>query len=282
MRKPKINSHELDAMIPQTDQMEISSYERIARILICLSTGVSSVTEIARECNMKIPTVHRLLKSLTIPRITLYDPINHRYYLGPLIAQVASNASTNHQYLRMCSFKEMKRLSELFGETTTLTVMIGTEFIQIDSFKSKHVLMVQGLGDDLKGTMALLPFGATQKILLSQLDEASLKQMLNSVQTPDQLLFDSDSIQSAIAQIREQGYAISHSERIPGATCLACPVHNYFFPSAISIIGPKTRLSKKVPVLLKALKESAVIISETLVFENILKKNKDTLLPKLT
>jgi IclR family acetate operon transcriptional repressor len=263
-----------ETTIVMADQAEISSYERIAKILICLSTGISSVTEIARECKMKVPTVHRLLKSLAGPRFTAYDAVNHRYYLGPLIAQVSSNASTNHQYLRMCATKEMKRLSDKHGETITLTVLIGSEFIQIGSINCKHDLMVQGLKEETQSGLPLSPLGATQKILLSQLEDANLNHLLNNMKGENQRPFSPDEVIAEIAKIREQGYAISSGEIIPGATCLCCQIDNYFFPSALSIIGPKARLSKKVPGLLKSLKESAKIISEVLVYENIL-KNKE-------
>ena len=256
------------------DGEELSSYERIANILICLSKGASSVTEIARECNMKVPTVHRLLRSLVRPRFTAYDAINHRYFLGPLIAQVSSNASTNHQYLRMCATKEMKRLSDKHGETITSTVLIGSEFIQIGSINCKHELMVQGLEEDTQSGLPLSPAGATQKTLLSQLEDANLKHLLANMKGQNQRSFGNDEVLSEIAKVREQGYAVSSGEIIPGATCLSCPISNYFFPSALSIIGPKARLSKKIPGLLKSLKESTRIISEVLENENILKNKK--------
>jgi IclR family transcriptional regulator, acetate operon repressor len=253
-----------------TDETEPSCYERIARILICLSTGMSSVTEIAKECNMKVPTVHRLLKSLTKPRFTVYDPINHRYFLGPLIAQVGSNASTNHQYLRMCSLTDMKNLSDNTSETVTLTVLIGNQFIQIKQIESKYELRIHELGINLSSNEQLFPLGATQKMLLSQLEDKDLKSLLNSM-VGTQNLPGVDGVFEELVQIRAQGFASSSGERIPGAVCLSCPVTNYFFPTALSIIGPKSRISKKVSSLLQLLKDSAARISETLLTENILK-----------
>ncbi|HSW58266.1 MAG TPA: IclR family transcriptional regulator C-terminal domain-containing protein, partial [Dehalococcoidales bacterium] len=257
MKKQVSTADKLALELQPSDETEITCYERIARILICLSNGLSSVTEIARECNMKVPTVHRLLKSLTKPRFTTYDAANHRYFLGPLIVQVASNASTNHQYLRMCSLKEIKGLSDNYGETISLTVLIGTEFTQITKITSKHELIVQGLGEVFLVNSAVLPFGATQKVLLSQLVDTDLRLMLHSISQQDQRPLNIEAMVTEIMNIREQGFAVSSGERIPGATCLSCPVYNYYFPSALSIIGPRTRLSKKTASLLKALKESA-------------------------
>jgi IclR family transcriptional regulator, acetate operon repressor len=274
MHRPGNTAVDTATTIVMADQAEISSYERIAKILICLSKGTSSVTEIARECNMKVPTVHRLLKSLTRPRFTAYDAVNHRYFLGPLIAQVSSNASTNHQYLRMCTMKEMKRLSDKHGETVTLTVLIGSEFTQIGSINCKHDLMVQGLKEETQNGLPLSPLGATQKTLLSQLEDANLNHLLNSMKGENQRPFGTAEVLTEIAKIRELGYAISSGEIISGATCLCCPINNYFFPASLSIIGPKTRLSKKIPGLLKSLKESTKTISEVLVYENILTNKK--------
>jgi DNA-binding IclR family transcriptional regulator len=259
----KLNSTSLKSVVPLIETVEPDTFERIARILICLSKGAVSVTEIAKECDMKVPTVHRLLKSLTKPRFTMYDSVNHRYFLGPLIAKLSSNASTNHQYLRMCSLAEMEHLSSKCDETIALHVLIGSQIIPIRSFESEHALNVNEM-TDLKDKLGLLPLGAMQKMLLSQLEDKNLKNLLSSINTKSQANLDVDAIFSEIAQIREHGYVITSGERIHGAVCISCPVLNYFHPAALSIIGPKTRLARKVPGFLQLLKESAANISETL------------------
>lgn len=265
MRKTKAILEEIEAGRSDLEAgEEISCYDRIARILLCLSTGVSSVTEIARECDMKVPTVHRLLKSLVKPQFTVYDSVNHRYFLGPLIARVSSNASTNHQYLRMSSLGEMKHLAELCTETVTISVLVGNHFMSIKNIESKHELLVHELGEDLESNMTMLPFGATQKALLAQLNDKDLRNLLTSVNPQDRTRFNIDTICAEIAEIREQGFAISSDERIIGATCLACPIDFYFFPCALSILGPKSRLSRKLPALLSMLKESASRISQNI------------------
>jgi DNA-binding IclR family transcriptional regulator len=265
MRKSKIVAGETEfTPLAQDAHSDLSCYERVARVLVCMSEGASSVTEIAKECDMKVPGVHRLLNSLSKPHLTVYDPLTRRYFLGPLIAQMAANATTNHQYIRMCSRAEMERLSNSCGETITLSLLIGAQFVSILNIESSHALLVHELGDDLKGNKPMLPFGATQKMLLSQLGNQDLLRMINTVINKDRRLTDSDILMAEMQQIHQQGFVITTGERIPGAICISCPIYHYVFPAAISLIGPKIRLAKKVQALLQSLKESAALISENL------------------
>jgi DNA-binding IclR family transcriptional regulator len=59
--------------------------DKIARILVSLSDGKNSVTDIAHQCNLSTSATHRLLNVLAESSFAVRDPINHKYYLGPLI-----------------------------------------------------------------------------------------------------------------------------------------------------------------------------------------------------
>jgi DNA-binding IclR family transcriptional regulator len=163
----------------------------------------------------------------------------------------------------------MQHLSDLNGETITLSTLIGTQFIPLKIIESRHLLLAHEAAEDIKDGKPILPFGATQKVLLSQLDDKNLKPLLKIAKDTHRRSFDSEAFARELAQIGEQGFAFSSGERIPGALCLSCPVHNYPYPLALSIIAPETRIGAKISRFSKIIKQSANRISR-----NILESNK--------
>ena len=64
-----------------------------------------------------------------------------------------------------------------------------------------------------------------------------------------------------LKKVRKQGYAISYGERIIGALAISVPIKGYFFPVALTILGPEQRLKPKINKLLEEMKERASRIS---------------------
>jgi DNA-binding IclR family transcriptional regulator len=251
----------------ELDGTLVSSVVRAANVLVSLSNGVNNVTDIAKYCNLSKSTVHRLLKTLEEPRFVVYDSINHRYYLGPLVTQLASNSKATHQYLIMSALEEMKRLADLAEETVTLTLLVGIQFIHLHEITCKQGLKVdERIGDKEEGIAPLLPLGAIQKVLLSQLNDEELLPALKSIESgnADGNMIHYDQIMTEINRIRTQGYAVTHGERITGALSISAPVINYFCPVALSILGPENRLILKVRPVLEETRASASRLSENI------------------
>src|SRR4030042_5343266 len=78
--------------IPVKAKKATGSIAHAVEILICLSNDIHKVSDIARQCDFSKSTVHRVLKLLEQTQLVVQDTINRRYYLGPLVRQLASNA----------------------------------------------------------------------------------------------------------------------------------------------------------------------------------------------
>jgi IclR family KDG regulon transcriptional repressor len=259
----KLNVSE-SGSVSDIDGSLVSSVVRAAKILVCLSSGISNVTDLSKGTDLSKSTVHRLLKTLEAPHFVVYNSINHRYYLGPLVTQLASNPIATHQYLVMSALKEMKRLSDFAEETVNLTLLVGIQFIHLYEIESKQGLKVnEQIEDDVAGTAPILPLGAIQKVLLSQLNNRELNLALKSVSIGKKTdyLNDLEPLMTDFNRIRQDGYAITHGERITGALAISTPVKNYFCPVALSVLGPENRLNPKVPQILKELISSSVRLS---------------------
>jgi DNA-binding IclR family transcriptional regulator len=262
MNKPAGESIEVE----NSEKLDIHSsptsfVTRIAKILDCLGDGTNTVTDIARNCDLSTSTTHRLLNALKEPLLTVYDPCSHRYYLGPLIAKLTSRTKATHQHLVICALNEMKRLSGVTGETVSLDMIIGIQFVHLFEIYSKHPLKVLGETNEIQ---PIIPLGAAQKVLLSQLSEKDLRFALRTAEnwiTDEQYLTDIEVIKPQLAQIKQLGYATSCGEAILGAMAISAPVRNYCSPLALTLLGPENRMIGRVPELIKELMDATDAVS---------------------
>ena len=241
-----------------------SSLTRVSNILECLSQGMNPNVEIATYCGYHQSTTHRLLKDLRQLGWVIQDDLNSCYYLGPFISRVAANAVANHRFFVINALREMTTLAEKTGEAVNLAVMEGLHYLRVHEIPSRYDLRVS---DNSRGYGQIFTPGATGKVLLSQLLDPVLKETLNKValiSRTERSVKDKKVLYRQIREIREQGYAISHSERIPGATGISAPVVNYSWPAAIAVIGPESRMRPIIDTLTAALPEIARRISDNL------------------
>jgi DNA-binding IclR family transcriptional regulator len=228
-----------------------------------LSNDINNLTDIARQCRLNKPTVYRLLKTLEELLMVTQDSATRRYYLGPLVNQIASNPLANHHYLINCALEELRRLWDLTGETVELNIMVGLQYVRLYEIPSRFELKVVA-GPDPVGPVYV---GATAKVLLAQLDDDELKVALKNIKiirVTEHSVIDNKELMAQAREIRRQGFAISHGERIPGALCISTPVKNYFWPVALSIVGPEIRFKPGVDQALEEMLSSANRISSTI------------------
>ena len=271
MLKRNISSENRNS-IATIEKKTTGSIAHATSILICLSNDIHALTEIARQCNLGKSTVHRVLKLLEQSHFVVQDSINRRYYLGPLITQLASNPITTHEYLIMYANEEMKRLSQISEETLALDIMIGTQLYSLYQIPSKHDLKVTQ-----ENMMSGPPqAGASMKVLLSQFNDKQLKAALdtmNITRATERTITNKELLMTQVKEIRQQGYAVSYGERIPGAICISVPIKHYILPVALSVVGPENRLHPRVKEVVEEMKVISGRISSNIAV-NFLKHGK--------
>lgn len=241
----------------------IRSVYRAVDILVCLSNGINTLTDITNQTKLTKPTVYRLLKTLEELRTVTQDPVTHHYYLGPLIQKIASNPETNHHYLITCALAELRQLWESSGENVELNIMVGLQYLRIYEIPSRYELKVVS-GPDPVGPIFV---GATARVLLSQLDDAELKAALKNIRishVTEHSVTDKKELIAHAKAIRKRGYAVSHGERIDGALCISAPVKGYFWPVALSVVGPEVRFHPRVEKYLKEIMASSSRITDNI------------------
>ena len=257
------NNSDNQNILSYTDRKSIGSIAHAARILVCLSNRINTVTDIARQCNFGKSTVHRVLKLLEESRLVVQDVINRRYYMGPLVTQLTSNPITTHEYLVLSSVEEMKRLSQVSEETVTLDIMIGIQSFSLHEIPSQHDLKVT------QGTRKAMPSfaGASAKVLLSQLSDEKLRVVMDNVDitaVTERTVTDKKLLMVQLEEIRQHGYAVSAGEQIPGSLCISVPVKDYMLPVVLSVVGPEIRLRPREKGIIRELKASSKCITRNI------------------
>ncbi len=238
-----------------------SLLKKMTDILVCLSHGIYSATEIATYCNYSISTVHRLLQELSGLGWLVHDEANRKYYMGSLIPRMAADYASSHRFLILHAIKEMNRLADLIGETVILGMLEQLHFVKLYDIPSRYNVKITEDDDKMKGQY----IGATARVLLSQLQDNELKTLLNHISSNNNATgeaVDKKLLLKQINEIRRTGYAVSFGERITGSGCVSVPVKNYYYPLALYIVGPENRLKPQLELCIRELKTSAGIISE--------------------
>lgn len=263
-KQPEVSSKSEASDSRENDSTLVTSIDRATSILVCLSEGINSITELAKNSNLGKSTVHRILNTLTKSRFVTYDSVNHRYYLGPMINRLSDNLQATHRFLVVRATTEMKHLSEVTEEIINLSLLVGTDITILYSIPGRHWLKVLDIEAELGGHASLLPFGSTARVLLSQLDSHSLKRTLNTMRISNphfDELVNLDQLHSQLTQIRKDGYYLSRNERILGTMSVSVPIHNYTCPVSLNILGTESRVSDRVQTIIEELTGSASRLS---------------------
>ncbi len=250
-------------MEKQRDSVEIRSIARSAKILVCLSMGINTLSEISNHCHYSMPTVYRLLRALEKSGFARKDPVTKKHYVGTLIDKIHSFPQVTHQQLIACSIEEMQRIAEISGETINLTVRLGIEYLPVYSIESKNDLRIH---EEIK-TLTPLFVGPTARVLLSQSSDKELEKLLKYIKLEkitENTIIDKTVFLLKIKEAREQGYSISYGEKVPGALGIAAPIKNYHLPASLSILGPEYRLRERVSEMVKELIASTNRISKNI------------------
>jgi DNA-binding IclR family transcriptional regulator len=236
---------------------------RAASILLCLSDGINTVSDIADYTKISKTTVHRLLNALEESQLAMKEPLNHRYYLGHLIAHIGSRPQKTHEHMIICALDELKHLSDYTEETVSLGIEVGLQYLSLREIQSKHdpIIIIESR------RMVPLLAGATSKVLLSQLSDEELELVMQFIKLEpitDHTITDKETFIAGVRQARQQGYAITYGERLPGFIGMAAAVRNYTCPAVLNILGPEIRLKPRLDEFLEELKSSADRVSQNI------------------
>ncbi len=221
----------------------IQTVERIARILRCFTESENDlgVMQISRETGLHKSTTSRLLSALHREGFVEKSVETGKYRLGLGLVNLAG-VVLERQDLRQAAQEHLRHLAEITQETINISILDGNECINIESIRSPKSIRYAGqLG-------RRTPFHSTStgKVLLAHLDAEQRQEIISRplAAYTQYTITDPALLESALATVREQGYAISSEEFETGLVAIAAPIrdHTGEVIAALSISGPTYRM----------------------------------------
>jgi len=207
--------------------------------------GGTGVTVIANELEVPKSTVHDHLLTLTEMGYVVKDGTD--YQLGTRFLEVGE-MTRNQMLLYKVGRTEVDRLAKKMNEHAAL--MIEEE--------GDGVLLYATRGDDadplplnkFAGIRMPLHAAAPGKAILAHLDDERYDDILEDKglqEITDRTITDRDELEAELEEIRERGFATSHSERLEGMLSIGAPVidREGDVHGSLCVYGPIGRIENK-------------------------------------
>jgi IclR family transcriptional regulator, acetate operon repressor len=225
----------------------ISSVDNALRLLELFRERRSvRLTDAYAYLNVAHSTAHRLLAMLVHHGYVRQNPVTRAYEPGPTLVEIGL-AVVQKMDVRLQARPLMERLAAEFEETVHLTVLEGNQVRYLDAVESQRVLRVSAR------TGNLLPAHCTSagKAMLADLTSDQLRALYPQVKLTTQTsrsLGGIRALETALAEVREQGYATNEEESEEGVGSVAIALRDGTGQAvaALAVAVPVSRLSLKV------------------------------------
>lgn len=194
----------------------------LLRLLGDAEPGGVRLTDVAARAGLPRPTVHRLLRALTVEGVVVFDPRSKRYRLGLTLFLLAAKAG-DVLGLRELARPHLLRLTASLGETLFLLVHNGYDAVCIE--RSEGPLPIRSFTGDIGGRVPL-GIGQGSTAILAFLPPAEQDEIIRH-NLPRMQSFggpDEASLRAELAQVRREGFCGGASGLIPGMAGLGAPI----------------------------------------------------------
>ncbi|MCP8968546.1 IclR family transcriptional regulator [Ectobacillus ponti] len=239
----------------------VQSIDRAMQIISLLSSDERkaewSISELSGQTGLPVSTMHRLLQSLMQHELVAQNADTKRYKLGYRWLELGLR-TLNTLDLRAVARPAMERLVAEVEENAFLNIISGRDGIVIEKVESPLKIRV----DEQLGTRIPLTVGAPNKVLLAFMPQEEREAVMKRQPAEQQA-----ALEQLLHQIREQGYAISISEKTEDTAAVAAPVFDHAgrAAAAVSIGIPGFRFTEdRIPAFIQQVQETAAQISFSL------------------
>jgi IclR family transcriptional regulator, acetate operon repressor len=215
----------------------VQSVDRVFAVLECLADGGGSLSlsELAAQTKLPMPTIHRLARSL-VDQGYVRQEVSRRYALGPRMIRLGESAS---RMLGSWARPYLAGLVDRWGETANMAMLEGDACSYVAQVPSpRAVRMFTEVGRQV-----LPHYTGVGKAILSTLPDQEVQALLARTGMPAHTLTTPEAMQEALEAVRRRGYAVDDGEQELGVRCVAVPVRGLPFPAAISVSGPDSRVT---------------------------------------
>lgn len=218
----------------------VQSVDRVFALLECLADGGGSLSlsELAAQTKLPMPTIHRLVRSL-VSQGYVRQEASKRYALGPRMIRLGESAS---RMLGSWARPYLAGLVDRWGETASMAMLEQDACSYVAQVPSpRAVRMFTEVGRQVPPHCT-----GVGKAILSTVADHEVRALLVRTGMPARTphtLTTPGAMQDALGAVRRQGYAVDDGEQELGVRSVAVPVLGLPFRAAISVSGPDSRVT---------------------------------------
>lgn len=201
--------------------------ERATLVLACFSAAEPHLTlaDLAAKLDLHPSTLYRYVASLQDAGLLERDRRRGGYQLGPRVIELAGIA-LNQIEVRKHAQDELEALRDESGLLTNLGVLFEGDVLHIEQAWPRGVPRMY----TTIGRRAVAHCTAMGKALLAYREWTEVRDLIQRFGWRPYTAQSIDSfarLKSALAAIRQQGFAVDEEERRQGVRCIAAPIRDY-------------------------------------------------------
>jgi DNA-binding IclR family transcriptional regulator len=227
----------------------IRAVERALAIFDAFDPAHTMLTlqEIGQRIGLSKATTYRLVNCLyDLGYLVRLD--DNRYCLSLKLTRLSGMVRSTVG-IREIARPTMLNLVQKTGETVTLNTVSNGQRLCIEVFDTPAPLM----SIVRAGEQTTLLYGATGRTLLAYLSSSEVDRIFRD--SPPKERPNRAELEKQLARIRQQGYAMTSSERVAGVTAISVPLCDIAgqVRYCISVTGPAIRVDRKVDAFIALL-----------------------------
>ena len=238
-RKP---SSEESARLSGTQSIERAL--TLMREIAAHNRSGSRLLDLASRTGLQRPTVHRMLKCLTLENMVQQDPDTHRYYLGPMVFELGLTAAPRYNLREICH-PALNRIAEATGDTVFLTQRSGLDAVCLDRQEGTFPIKTFTLEIGMRRPLGV---GTGSLAILSALSEEEVRHVVtaNAPRLPEYGLTPT-SLLAQVKSAQKRGYAVREMPSLAGVRSIGQAVHNQSGVAfaALSVSAISSRMNEK-------------------------------------
>jgi DNA-binding IclR family transcriptional regulator len=224
----------------------------------------SRLLDLAHRTGLQRPTVHRMLKCLTLEDMVQQDPDSHRYFLGPMVFELGLTAAPRFNLREVCH-PSLLRVAEATGDTVFLTQRSGLDTVCVDRQEGTFPIKTFTLEIGMRRPLGV---GTGSLAILSALSEEEVKHVIasNTPRLPEYGLTPT-SLLAQVKRAQKLGYAVREMPSLAGVRSVGQALHNQsgMAFAAMSVSAISSRMNeKRVTELATMLKNEARVVEKQL------------------
>lgn len=239
-----------------TSKYKLNANEKMLQVLMHIASANEPMTAqaLSEQTGMPTSSVYRYLVILKNWNLIEESPRQSCYSIGPAALQLLRNFQ---QFSPLSSgvHQVLKRVQQQTGEMVAYLVPVGFRALCTARIDSPHALRCAYE----EGQSQPLIRGASGKVILAHMSEQRVMSTLHhfGITEPAEL----DRWQSELAQIKQDGYAISTSEYDAGVSGVSAPVFSgNKIVGAVSVMAPEDRVMKRKNKIIFAVLQAARVL----------------------